>query len=98
MAFEKLLCTDNWGRWIYNLGPTQVKFTEGESIRVRWPDGQVTEERVRVFTNQVEVYDHGRHETVWSRRYSLVFPQDIHGVKAVVELPLHGMEIERCDD
>ena len=100
MRWVKLETGNSWGetylsekardkRGMYD--PSRaVKFTEGQDVNIRWPDGSVTHEIITLVTTSGSVLDHGhRYGTSSTIPYLKV---KVHG--ALLQVCLNEVEVE----
>lgn len=78
---------DEWGMAKAERG---IKFRDGESVRVRWPDGHEEAVNVRLHWETVTVGDHG-HDYQVTYSYPVVQAW-LHGREVFV--PLADLEVE----
>jgi len=68
-----------YSNWCYLDALEGIPLKEGEQLRVKWPDGEITEEKVVLESSSYRMMDHGS-------------PCDIGTSKAFVEATVKGVK------
>lgn len=82
--YVKLYQVNNWMSISYQYGDTAIKLTEGSSVNIEWPDGQLDKMVLSKKTYHTTVSDMGHEYPVVQEFFG--FFVRIHGVSAWVDL------------
>ncbi|VVB82146.1 Uncharacterised protein [uncultured archaeon] len=80
MTYVRLTLVEEWDKKYYSLNGKKISFKEEQIIRVEWPNGSKSSEKIKIYPYYETIHDHGH-------RY------EVKGELAGVSTKIHGLEV-----